>query len=285
MTLKSRKAIRRYTKLGYIGILAVIAVLVQACQTLDKADSTIEPVSDTSQVVMNGHEVAVVDLGDAEPEVQRAEVLKPEPTLPLSPPPEPDAGPPAQEAPAVPGIDESVPAPELAPGNTTDAPLEAAPVEAVSERAAPPPVEPAGPVKDKPPADLTKTDRPGSQKEPNTLKAPIEPAPAAEDQVQSGLDMDGLATQLRKTKAIGVFTKLELKSQVNDLLEDVKAYHGAKGRLSLSQLEQRFNLLVMKLLVLLEEDDPGLHNEIARARISLWSTLADPGQFSSLQGI
>lgn len=262
MTLKPRKKIWHFARLGNIGFLVLIAVLLQACQTLDKAESSAEPVPENSQAVTDSSEVPVVDLSDAESEVQRAKVLTPEPDLPVSPPPEPDTG---------------VPVPE--------APVEAAPVAAVSEKPDPPPVEPARPVNDERPADLTKTDHPGSQQKPNAPEAPIEPAPPAESQVQSDLDMDGLATQLRKTKAIGVFTKLELKSQVNDLLEDIEAYHGAKGRLSLSQLEQRFNLLVMKLLVLLEEDDPGLHNEIARARTSLWSTLADPGQFSSLQGI
>lgn len=98
------------------------------------------------------------------------------------------------------------------------------------------------------------------------------------------MDLDGLETRLRKTKAIGLFTKLELKSQVGDLLEDVENYHRARSSLNLDQLEEHFNLLVMKLLVLLEQDDPQLHRDIARARPALWTTLADPEQFLSVRG-
>ena len=98
------------------------------------------------------------------------------------------------------------------------------------------------------------------------------------------MDLDGLEARLRKTKAIGLFTKLELKSQVQDLLEDVEDYHQSRNSISLSQLEEHFNLLVMKLLVLLEGEDPQLHHDIARARPALWTTLADPAHFSSIKG-
>lgn len=98
------------------------------------------------------------------------------------------------------------------------------------------------------------------------------------------MDLDGLETRLRKTKAIGLFTKLELKSQVGELLEDVENYHRARSGMTLDQLQEHFNLLVMKLLVLLEQDDPQLHRDIARARPALWTTLADPDQFLSIRG-
>ena len=118
------------------------------------------------------------------------------------------------------------------------------------------------------------------QPEPPARKEPAAtPAPAT-----AIMDLDGLETRLRKTKAIGLFTKLELKSQVNELLDDVENYHEAKSSLSLGQLEEHFNLLVMKLLVLLENEDPQLHREIARARPVLWTALADPVQFSTLKG-
>lgn len=98
------------------------------------------------------------------------------------------------------------------------------------------------------------------------------------------LNLDSLETRLRKTKAIGVFTKLELKGQVEDLVKEVDLYHHSKSELSLGQLEEHFDLLVMKLLILVQDGDPGLSKEIASARPALWTTLADPIQFSSIKG-
>ena len=98
------------------------------------------------------------------------------------------------------------------------------------------------------------------------------------------MDLDALTERLRKTDAFGLFTKLELKSQVEDLLEEVEDYHESRNSLTISQLKEHFNMLVMKLLVLLENDDPDLHREIAQARPALWTTLADPNQFATIRG-
>ena len=114
--------------------------------------------------------------------------------------------------------------------------------------------------------------------------AEVETAPVESTPPEATLNLDKLGTRLRKTKAIGLFTKLELKSQVEDLLDEMEDYHDAKGSLELDQLEEHFNLLVMKLLLLLQDDDPQLHKEIARSRPVLWTTLADPNQFSSMKG-
>jgi hypothetical protein len=133
-------------------------------------------------------------------------------------------------------------------------------------------LEPAPPVETPPAITETVEVAPGP--------APAEPSPAA-----STLDLDKLGSRLRSTKAIGMFTKLELKSEVEDLLDEMKAYHQSKSSLSLDQLEEHFDLLVMKLLLLLQDDDPQLQKEIARSRPVLWTTLADPEQFASIKGI
>lgn len=113
-------------------------------------------------------------------------------------------------------------------------------------------------------------------------QAPAEEPAPAEPAIE--LDLDQLETRLRKTKAIGVFTKLELKGQVGDLLDDFEGYHEQDSQLSLEQLEERFDLLVMKLLLLLQDDDPELHRDIADARPTLWATLSNADQFSEVNG-
>jgi len=144
--------------------------------------------------------------------------------------------------------------------------------EPVPEKESPPPVTKSEP---------QVLPKPEQEPAPTEQENPVVPAvePPAPD-----LDMDKLGTRLRKTKAIGLFTKLELKSQLEDLLDDLEDYHESKSTLRLEQLEEHFNLLVMKLMVLLQDDDPQLHMEIVQARPALWTTLADPGQFSALKG-
>jgi hypothetical protein len=115
---------------------------------------------------------------------------------------------------------------------------------------------------------------------------------AAELQVESNpvelstasMNLDSLKSSLRKSKAIGLFTKLELKNQVNELVQDFDNYHNTNNKLSIDQLKDRFGLLLMKVLVLLQDDDPPLHNDIVNARAPLWETLADPVRFAALNG-
>jgi len=50
------------------------------------------------------------------------------------------------------------------------------------------------------------------------------PAPAAP------LDLSGLKQELKNTKAIGVFSKLTLKNQMDDLLSALRKFHQGKGK-------------------------------------------------------
>ena len=97
------------------------------------------------------------------------------------------------------------------------------------------------------------------------------------------LDLEELETRLRQTDAIGFFTKLELKSQVGGLLDDLRRFHRTDGELSLEELRERFNLLLLKLLTLLQDDDPGLSDDIATARPGLWTVLSDPQRFAEIE--
>ncbi|MEX2430794.1 MAG: hypothetical protein WD645_02610, partial [Dehalococcoidia bacterium] len=161
----------------------------------------------------------------------------------------------APEAAEAPSPDQVTSAPaetDSADAATTEQEPQAAEPSPADEQVAGP--EPAATEPVAPPQELAAREEPANPPD-------AKPAPAA-----AIMDLDGLETRLRKTKAIGLFTKLELKSQVNELLDDVENYHQAKSGMSLNQLEEHFNLLVMKLLVLLENEDPQLHREIARAR-------------------
>jgi hypothetical protein len=94
---------------------------------------------------------------------------------------------------------------------------------------------------------------------------PKETAPAPEPPISPPakpstptLDLAGLEQRLRDTKAIGVFTKL------------------------LAKLREAFDLLVLKVLSLLQDGDPALAHDVSSSREALWHILIDPDTFEKL---
>lgn len=99
--------------------------------------------------------------------------------------------------------------------------------------------------------------------------------------VVATLDLKSLENRLRETRAIGFFTKLSLKNQVDDLVERFRRFH-ADGRATLEDLRERYNLLFLKVLSLLQDDDPKLFRDITASREAIWDLLADPVKFRNL---
>jgi len=94
------------------------------------------------------------------------------------------------------------------------------------------------------------------------------------------LDLKTLGVRLRETKAIGVLTKLSLKNQVDDLLEKFRAYHRRQGTATLTELRRNYDMLVLKVLSLLQDSDPTLARDIVKSRAAIWDILADPYKFN-----
>jgi hypothetical protein len=109
-----------------------------------------------------------------------------------------------------------------------------------------------------------------------TRPAPA-PAPA--------LDLTSLEQRLRDTRAIGVFTKLSLKNQVDDLLGEFRTFHRRQGALTVAELRQKYDLLLLKVLSLLQDGDPPLAAAISSSREAIWAMLIDPQQFDKLARI
>ncbi len=109
------------------------------------------------------------------------------------------------------------------------------------------------------------------------------PAEAAKPKAPP-LDLKALETNLKETKAIGVLTKLSLKNQVDDLLAQFRAFYQGKLKTTLAELRRPFDLLVLKLLALLQDSDPSLAAAIIASREAIWGILSDPVKFASLNG-
>jgi hypothetical protein len=94
--------------------------------------------------------------------------------------------------------------------------------------------------------------------------------------------MNALEQRLRDTRAIGVFTKLSLKNQVDDLLAQFKSFHAGHSKVTLTQLRQKYEVLLMKVVSLLQDGDPGLASAVSSSRESIWNVLTDPTKFANI---
>ena len=181
---------------------------------------------------------------------------------------------------APPGSGTSAPVAAPATGLATAAP---APPEAVAPTQPRAPAKPVGGAKDAPP-----TARP-------VTKAPAPPAPPAPagpasrgaigtppSPVKPPLDLNSLEARLRETDAIGMFTEIALKNQVDDLLDRFREYYAGKVKTSLAELRSPYDRLLLKVLALLQDEDPDLARAIVDSREPIWSILSDPARFANL---
>ena len=96
------------------------------------------------------------------------------------------------------------------------------------------------------------------------------------------LDLTSLETRLKDTEAIGVMTKIALKNQVDDLLDQFRAFYAGTLKTTLAELRRPYDLLVLKVLSLLQDRDPALAAAIAASREAIWGILSDPKKFATI---
>ena len=115
--------------------------------------------------------------------------------------------------------------------------------------------------------------------------APIEQTskPSALPSASTALDLNGLKKQLKETKAIGLFTKIALKNQVDDLLDQFHKHYQGKSKTDMMELRRSYNLLLMKVLSLLQNKDQKLASAIVSSREAIWGLLSDPKKFANLE--
>jgi len=175
-----------------------------------------------------------------------------------APPPSPQSAPPPAEAPRVEAA--------VAPATTT--PPTARPVE--------PPAKPTPPPVAKAPAKAPEAPAPTAQP-----KKEVTPPEVAKPKPPP-LDLAGLEERLKDTKAIGVLTKLTLKNQVDDLLSQFRAYYQGKVKTDLAALRRSYDLLILKVISLLQDSDKPLATALASSREAIWGILSDPAKFATI---
>ena len=131
------------------------------------------------------------------------------------------------------------------------------------------------------PAAKTTLKIPASPSTPEQPRKKESAAASVKQEALPPLDLASLEQRLRDTKAIGVFTKLSLKNQVEDLLTQFRAFHQGRAGV-LTELRERYNLLLLEVLSLLQGSDPALAQAIVASREAIWGLLADPAKFATL---
>ena len=219
------------------------------------------------------------------------------------PPREPAKDGPAQDAAVAVKLPEATAKPDegaaVKPPEAQAAQGEAVGVEPAAPPAAPPVADSPGKSQNGSSAPTAKIDVPATQADAPAARtptqaratpAPTDPAPKMKSRAPGPekpsapppLDLTSLEKRLRETDAIGVFTKLTLKNQVDDLLDRFRAHYEGKTKTSLLELRQPFDLLILKVLSLIQDRDSSLASAILASREAMWSILSNPAKFQSL---
>jgi len=120
---------------------------------------------------------------------------------------------------------------------------------------------------------------PSTAAQPSTRTSAAPPAAAPK---APALDFASLEQRLRATSAIGTLTKITLKNQVDDLLEQFRNFYQGKLKTDLAQLLRSYDLLVLKFVSLLQDNDKALATAIVASREEIWGILADPAKFATI---
>ena len=168
------------------------------------------------------------------------------------------------------------PPPVAATPETAKAPQTAKATPATAKPPSPTSKAPATTTKAKPAPATTAKTAPSSATKP-------QPAPPKQAAAAPTLDLDGLEARLKQTKAIGLMTKLSLRNKVDDLLAQFRQHHAGKPMPTVAELRRSYDLLMMKVLSLLQDHDQQLASDIVSSRERIWGLLADPKSFAALQ--
>ncbi len=207
------------------------------------------------------------------------------PPVSAPPNPPPPAAPPSEAEPSTNTSTDQSATPPKSPDTSTGTPAPVSPATHSSPAKTKPsagarPVKQGGAVaaQSRPPV-LPPAPPPSQSSSPAPAPAP---APSLAPASSPTLNLADLEQRLRETRAIGVFTKLSLKNQVDDLLDAFRALYRGPNKQPPPELRQRYDLLLLKVLTLLQDGDPPLAAAIASSREALWSILADPDKFATI---
>ena len=104
----------------------------------------------------------------------------------------------------------------------------------------------------------------------------LQSCPATEEEI---VDLELLAEGLKDSRAVGLFEKIRLRSAINDLIERLQAFHLGNSTFSLAELQEQYDVLLMRIAANLQHKDVILHGQLCNAWEMIWQDLEDPKRF------
>jgi hypothetical protein len=92
-------------------------------------------------------------------------------------------------------------------------------------------------------------------------------------------DLDRLVDGLEHSKAVGWVEKLRLKSSIDELIGRMKAYHRGGRHYTLAQLQEQYDVLMMRIASQLQGKDVALHGQLCNAWSPIWGRMTDRDWF------
>ena len=105
----------------------------------------------------------------------------------------------------------------------------------------------------------------------------LQACPAIDEEI---VDLEILADGLKQSDAVGLFEKVRLKSAIDSLLKRMKKFHNGDKRFSAAQLQEQYDVLLMRIASHLQDKDTILHGQLCNAWDMIWLDLEDPDRFA-----
>lgn len=109
-----------------------------------------------------------------------------------------------------------------------------------------------------------------------TSQVPLAACPTVKAEIA---DLDRLVDGLEHSKAVGWVEKLRLKSAIDELIGRLKAYHQGARHYTLEQLQEQYDVLMVRIASQLQGKDAALHGQLCSAWQPIWSRMTDRDWF------
>jgi hypothetical protein len=106
--------------------------------------------------------------------------------------------------------------------------------------------------------------------------AALQACPTVEEEI---VDLNLLAEGLKASSAVGLLEKIRLKSAIDDLIGRFKAFHAGATHYTQAELQQQYDLLLMRIAAHLQHKDQLLHGQLCNAWEAIWLDLVDGERF------
>jgi len=105
----------------------------------------------------------------------------------------------------------------------------------------------------------------------------LQACPSVDEEI---VDLEILADGLKQSDAVGLFEKVRLKSAIDSLLKRMKKFHNGDKKFSAAQLQEQYDVLLMRIASHLQDKDIILHSQLCNAWDMIWLDLEDPDRFA-----